>query len=380
MKIFLKLILSSFLFYTCTNSIKQNESKATIVFKEYRKLSEKELRYYKYRAQKVYDSIFVKYSFNGSILIQKNGEIILEKYNGYSNFNTKKPIKPKTPFHIASISKTFTAAVILRLIDQGKLKFTDSIQQFFPAFPFHEITIHSLLSHRSGLANYAYFMGYGTLWNQYKKASNQDMLQFIIETKPDKYNKANKSFSYCNTNYALLALIIEKVTGNNYPQYLQDSIFKPLGMNNSFVFSIRDSSNYNPSFAYNNRSYPLESIDFIYGDKNIYSTVRDLMIWDHSIYSNNIYSKEMYELAITPYSNERKSIHNYGYGFRLMIYPNEKIVYHNGWWHGNNTVFTRLVKDSAAIFLLGNKYNRAIYSGFKLKNIFSTTYSDIPIE
>lgn len=380
MKFFFLFIFLTIFLCSCNNNSKNEKDESLFAFKEYRKLSKKEINFYKLRAQKVYDSIFGKYSFNGSILVQKNGKIILEKYNGYSNFQTKEFITQETPFHIASISKTFTAAAILRLIGQGKIKLTDSIQHFFPTFPFSQITIHSLLSHRSGLANYAYFMGYGTQWNYSKKATNQDMLQFIIEQKPSIYNKPNKQFSYCNTNYALLALIIEKTTGISYPQYLQDSVFKPLGMRNSFVFSLKDSSNYIPSYAYNNRPYQLEPIDFIYGDKNIYSTVRDLMIWDHSIYSNNIYSKELYDIATTAYSNESKSVHNYGYGFRLMTNENEKIVYHNGWWHGNNTVFTRLVKDSACIIILGNKYDRAIYSGFKLTNIFSSSFIDTSIE
>lgn len=380
MKFVLKYCSIILLVFACSNPVALNKKSNALVFKDYRKLPKNELQFYKQRAEKVYDSIFGKYSFNGSILIQKNGEILLEKYLGYSNVHTKEAISASTPFHIASITKTFTAAATLRLIDQGKIRLTDSVQVFFPKFPYHDITIHSLLSHRSGLANYAYFMGYNTLWNQNIKATNQDMLQFIISTQPEKYNKPNKNFSYCNTNYALLALIIEKVTGLSYPQYLQDSIFKPLGMKNSFVFSLKDSANYKPSYAYNNKIYNLESIDFIYGDKNIYSTVRDLMIWDRALYSHNIYSKKMYELATTPYSNERKSVHNYGYGFRLMVHPNETIVYHNGWWHGNNTVFTRLVKDSAAIIILGNKYNRMIYSGFKLKNIFNSNLIEAPIE
>jgi CubicO group peptidase (beta-lactamase class C family) len=207
------------------------------------------------------------------------------------------------------------------------------------------------------------------IWKK-KLATNHDMLQFLIEHKPTWYGYPNRAFNYCNTNYAVLALIIEKVSGQTYPEYLKNNIFNPLGMTNSFVFTVADSINYKPSYQPNNRPYNLEPMDVVYGDKGIYSTVRDLLLWDKALYTNRIISQSTYEEAIKPSSFERPGTHNYGMGFRLMMLPNSKVVFHNGWWHGNNNVFTRLVDDTATIIILGNKFNKAIYSGMKIGTIF----------
>jgi hypothetical protein len=111
-------------------------------------------------------------------------------------------------------------------------------------------------------------------------------------------------------------------------------------------------------------------MDCIYGDKNVYSTPRDLFQWDKGLFSNSIISKATFDEATKPYSLEKPSVHNYGLGFRLMVFPDHKIVYHNGWWHGNNAVFSRLIADTATVIILGNKYNKMIYKGFKIGTAF----------
>ena len=344
----------------------------------YRTLSKQEQQVYTTKANEFYERVLKRNRFNGSILVAKNGEIIFEAYEGYSNFATKDTITPTTAFHLASISKTFTGMAVLRLMEQNKLSLEDSLQQYFPQFPYHQITIKQLLTHRSGLPNYVYFMD--TAWNKNIKATNDDMLQFMINKQPALEALPNKSFHYCNTNYALLALIVEKVTKQPFPQYLKDSLFLPLGMNNSFVFSVKDTANYVPSYLYNNTPCKLENIDCIYGDKNVYSTPRDMLLWDKAMYSGAFVSKPTLEKAFTPYSNEKKSFHNYGLGWRLFIDNNEKIVYHNGWWHGNNTVFTRLVNDTATIIAIGNRYNRIVYLSRQLSTIFNDKNKDQKLE
>ncbi len=337
----------------------------------YRKLTSEEIKFYNARFKKLYDSILGK-NFNGGILIAKNGQILLEDYKGYSNLNTKDTITATTPFHIASVSKTFTGMAVLKLWEKGRLSLEDSIQKFFPQFPYSGISVRMLLNHRSGLPNYAYVMPTDTAWWWKKKhrATNDDMLQFLIEKKPAVYSSPNRSFHYCNTNFALLALIIEKVTGQSFPEYMKQDLFEPLGMKSSFIFSIKDTANYQPSFNYNRSIFPLENMDCIYGDKNVYSTPEDLLLWDRALFNNSYVSNDTYEEATKPYSLEKPSVHNYGLGFRLMIFPDHKIVYHNGWWHGNNAVFSRLVSDTATVIILGNKYNKQIYQGFKMGAAF----------
>lgn len=340
---------------------------------KYRELTAAEKAAYATAIARMYDSILGKHKFNGSILVAKNGEILFENYVGYANLTTKKDtITPETAFHLASVSKTFTAMAIMKLWEENKLKLDDSLQVFFPQFPYSGVTVRMLLSHRSGLPNYVYFMTQDPAWRR-RVATNNDMLQFMIDKKPALYSYPNRGFHYCNTNFALLALIVEKVSGQTFPEYMKNTVFTPLGMNNTFIFSKKDSANYRPSYQPNNRPFGLESIDCIYGDKNVYSTPRDMFLWDKALYNNSLVSHATYEEATRPTSLERPSMHNYGLGWRLMILPNSKIVYHNGWWHGNNTCFTRLVNDTATIIILGNRFNKSIYAGMKISAVFANS-------
>ena len=336
-----------------------------------------------------YNNILGKRGFSGSILVAKNGEILFEDYQGYYDVKSKTPITATTPFHIASTSKTFTAMAILKLWEEGKIDLEKPVYTYLPGFPYADITVRMLLNHRSGLNNYAYFMvdrqlqaykvkGKRGKWiKKYKTiklpvvvkpglVNNQDMLDFMIKYKPAVIFGANRGFSYSNTNFALLALIIEKLTGKDYPTYIKDNIFTPLGMEHSYVFSQKDTGRYQPSYYPNNRPYLIEKFDCIYGDKNIYSTVRDILLWDKALYQGSFISQTTLQMAFEPNSNDRPSIHNYGLGWRMLNQPDQKIIYHNGWWHGNNSVFSRFIKDTATIIVLGNRFNRNIY---KAKNI-----------
>lgn len=344
-----------------------------------RKLTNQEKKNYHNKAEQFYNRNF-RNSFSGGILVAKNGEIIFEAYNGFSNLQTQERVHANTPIHLASVSKTFTGIAILKLWEEGKLKLEDSVQQYFPAFPYHSISIQQLLSHRSGLPNYLYFMEEDTAWSKKRIATNNDVLQFMIDKKPAAYASPNRVFHYCNTNYVLLALIVEKITQHRFPDYMKENFFMLLGMKNTFVFSINDTAKYVPSYNYNNAPFLLESLDCVYGDKNVYSTVRDMLLWDLALHDTSFISKAITTKAFTPYSNERPGKKNYGLGFRLFIDGNDTTVYHNGWWHGNNAVFTRLMKDTAVIITLGNKYNRGIYSSRQLAGIFSNQTVDQDLE
>jgi CubicO group peptidase (beta-lactamase class C family) len=179
----------------------------------------------------------------------------------------------------------------------------------------------------------------------------------------------------------MLALVVEKITHIPFPTYMKDSVFTPLGMVNSYVFSQKDTANYVPSYNYNNAPFPLEKLDCIYGDKNVYSTVRDLLQWDKALYQGNFVSTATMAMAYQPYSHETKGQKNYGLGWHLYINPPDPtIVYHNGWWHGNNTVFKRLISDSATVIILGNKFNRGIWSAGKMSSVFTGTPDTTELE
>jgi len=317
-----------------------------------------------------YETRLLKYGFNGGILVAKNGHIVFEDYHGYFNLRKKDPLDKHSAFHIASVSKTFTAMATLLLVQRGKLSLDDDVKKFFPGFPYDDVTVKALLSHRSGLPNYIYFMQ-KLGWNTKQYCSNEDVLSYLIKYHPPITSHANTHFEYCNTNYALLGLIIEKASGMSYADFLQQNIFTPLHMNDTYIFNITDSAKAMPSFDNRGRLERMNFLDCGFGDKNIYSTPEDLLKWDQALYSNKLFTKETLEAAYTPYSNEKPGIRNYGYGWRMNVYPDgKKVIYHNGWWHGNNAVFLRLIQDSATIIVLGNKYDRLIYKSKDMAKIF----------
>jgi CubicO group peptidase (beta-lactamase class C family) len=322
--------------------------------------------------QAFYDTILLPKGFNGGIIVAKAGNIVFEKYHGTGFVNGFDTINANTAFHIASVSKTFTAMAVLKLWEQGRLNIDDEVSKYIPGFNYPGVTIRSLLNHRSGLPNYIHFlqpMG----WDITKYISNEEVVNFMTAHKAEMVNTwpANIKFSYCNTNYVLLAVLIEKITGKKFGQFLQQQFFGPLAMNHTRVFSLADTATAVPSFDWKGRLMPFNFLDSAYGDKNIYSTPRDLLLWDRALSSGKLFKPETLTQAYAPYSNERPGVKNYGLGWRMNIYPNgKKIVFHNGWWHGNNAVFIRLIEDSATIIVVGNKFTRAIYAAKQLANLF----------
>jgi len=330
-------------------------------------MPEAEIKYYEQEIKNYYDTNLAN-GFNGSILVAKNGQVLFEAYKGTYNFATGAPITAHTPFHLASISKTFTAMTVLKLWEEGRISLDDSLQKFFPQLPYHGITIQMLLSHRSGLPNYLYFLD--SVWNKKQKAGNWDVVNFMIAHKPAAEALPGRSYHYSNTNYLLLALITEIITHQPFPQYMKDSVFIPLGLKDTYVFSAADTLNYIPTYSVT-KPFLMDHTDCTYGDKNIYSTVHDLFEWDKALYENTFLKKSTEDMAFIPYSNERKSMHNYGLGWHLYFNGGDTIIYHNGKWHGSNTAFTRLVQDTATVIVLGNKVNSNIYHSREIGNIFT---------
>lgn len=336
-------------------------------------LSKQEFRNYYRQLNGFFDTTLLDKGFNGGILVARNGAIIYEKYKGYTDLRKKDSLTANTPFHIASTTKTFTAIAILRMIQEGKLHLNDSVHKIFRDFPYPGITIKMLLNHRSGLPNYLYFMPKDK-WEKMSKeqgaklyVTNADVLLHLIDEKPDKSYSPGTRFNYCNTNYALLALIIEMKSGKSFPEYMEEKIFRPLGMEHSFVFTLKDTLTATPSFTNNGAYWNNDFLDATYGDKNIYSTPRDLLKWDQALYTEQIISKELLDSAFTGYSFEKPGVHNYGLGWRLQLMPNgKKVIYHFGKWHGFNAAFTRLTEEKATIIILGNRFTRSIYGAAHL--------------
>lgn len=327
--------------------------------------------------QQWFDTILKNSGFNGGVLVAKGGDIIFEKYKGAVKLGGADSITPETPFHIASVSKTITGMATLKLWQEGKISLDDEYSKYFPTFNYPGVTIRTLLNHRSGLPNYLSFME--KLWTNKKvHVRNQDIFDYLVDRKSQMENIARPDtrFSYCNTNYALLALLIEKVAGLPYPQYIHDNIFAPLQMSSSFVYSPEDTLHVAPpNYDWRGREIPMMFLDDVYGDKNVYSTVRDLLKWDRALSSNVMFTGATLAEAYKPYSHEKEGVKNYGLGWRMDNFPNgKKLVFHNGWWHGNNAAFLRLIDEDATIIAVSNRYASSTYKTKLLINDFAHYY------
>ena len=305
----------------------------------------------------------VRHGFNGSVLIGQNGNIIYERYFGYANREGKQKLRPNSSSQLASTSKTFTSAAVLYLHESKYLDINDPVTKYLKGFPYAGVTIKMLLDHRSGLPDYLKFTG------RYKKdtrtpITSDDVVEMMMRHRPPAESRPNTRFKYCNTNFVVLARIIEEVTEMPYATFMHNYFFEPLGMKNTFVYDPAMGLPSNAAISYKAtwQREPDMFADGVNGDKGIYSTVRDMYRWDQSFYDKTILSNETIEMAYGPCSFERAGIKNYGLGWRMLCYPNgNKIVYHNGWWHGNNTVFYRFIQENMTIIVLGNKYNSGIY-------------------
>jgi CubicO group peptidase (beta-lactamase class C family) len=307
-------------------------------------------------------------NLNACVLVAQRGQIIFENAYGYAEIAKKTPLTLQSAFQLASVSKTITAGAILLLKDQGKLELSDNVQKYIPDFPYNGITIKLLLCHRSGLSNYIYFgEPYCDANNCYngKTFDNNAVLEIMKAAKPAPYAAPDKKFEYCNTNYALLASIVEKASGQNFADFVEQNIFKTLGMDHSWVHRPgKDKEHDNVTRGHNGLGKAEEDFysDDVVGDKGIYSTAEDMLKWDQVLYTEKLLKKQTLEEAFTGYSNEHKGKRNYGYGWRLTDDgQNPKIIYHNGWWHGYTTLFYRRPADQTTVIILSNKFSRSTY-------------------
>ncbi|HEY6143570.1 MAG TPA: serine hydrolase domain-containing protein [Flavobacterium sp.] len=320
-----------------------------------------------------YNKVWPNNSMNGSFLVAKNGQIIFEKYEGYANFRDKTRITSETPIHIASVSKVLTATAILKLVNAKRINLDQKVTDFLKEFPYPDVTVRMLLAHRSGMRSYAYFTDRDkNVWDRHNTLTNQDILTIMGTKNIGLEQKTGTRFAYCNTNYAMLALIIEKVTKLSYRDAMNQMIFKPLGMKNTFVLDFdKDKKNVAPSYKGNKVEIGRDYLDKVYGDKNIYSTPRDLLKFDRARNSPYFLAPELLAQVYVGYSNEHPGTKNYGLGIRMVNWPNGKNFYfHNGWWHGFTSSYITLKDENVTIIALSNKYTKNTYAVRKLSSLF----------
>jgi CubicO group peptidase (beta-lactamase class C family) len=323
------------------------------------------------------DSFFNKYMdssrFNGQFLVAKNGFIVYEKNLGYANYKEGTKLDGTTPIHVASVSKFITATAVLRLVEEQKLQLDDPIRKYLKDFPYEGITIRMLLNHRSGIPYYAYFSE--GIWDKTKPMKNADVLKLLIDHKIPLNYPPNTHFSYCNTNYALLALIVEKTTKTSFPESMKKLVFEPLGMKNSFIrnYSAENDLFKKAALSYNSRFQEQtdDFLDGIYGDKNLYTTAHDLLLLDKALYGNVFLNSRSKHEIFKGYSYEKEGRNNYGLGIRMVEEPEKsKYFFHSGWWHGNTAMFAMLRSDSVTLIALSNRYSKSVFTVNRLASYF----------
>lgn len=296
------------------------------------------------------------YKFNGSVLVAQNGEILLEKGYGWRDATSRTLNTPGTRFPILSITKPFTAIVILKLQEEGKLSVEDRLTKYFPDYPNgHKIKIHHLLTHTSGIYNYTEPVGIEDSALVNYPISRQRVLDVFVNA-PIEF-EPGKGYSYNNSGYFLLGLIIEKVTGKPYETVVRELIFSPLGMTNSgFDFlSLPDSLKAKGyEFLDAKRAIPYKHYDstFAYSAGSIYSTVVDMYKWARAVSNKQILTADSWKLAVT--SRVGPKVGGYGYGWMTGEFFGHRYVRHSGGYPGYMSEFVYYPETNLIIILLNN--------------------------
>ena len=298
--------------------------------------------------------------FSGQFLVAKNGHVIYERTNGYANKESKWKLTDTTSIHVASISKVATAIAVLRLADQKLISLDEKVTRYLPKFPYPGVTVRMLLNHRSGLQYYGYFtVG---IWPKGQMLNNTNLLTLMQKNKIPLNYSPGKRFAYCNTNFAFLALIVEAVTKKDFPTAMNELIFQPLKMNNSFILQNKDQFNkHAQSYKPNGVKHSFIYLDGVYGDKNLYTTAKDLLLLDNALYTSFI-SDSLKKQMFKGYSYEKAGTNNYGLGWRMKEAAGKSTYFfHTAWWHGSTGIFARLEKEHISIIALSNNFSRSVY-------------------
>lgn len=358
-------LVSTVSLFACTSAEKKQEQ----VQQKQQEIDSLALQYDPTKGdQKIHEYIVklhTRSGFNGNVLVAKKGKIIYQGSFGWANYLLKDSLKIDSKFELASVSKPMTALAVLQLVKQAKIGLDQQVSEFFPGFPFEGVTVRQLLTHRSGLPNYVYFVE--KLWPDRKKGmTNMDAINLLIEHKPARYGSPNGRFHYNNSNYMLLAAIVEKVTGQDFAVYMKEKVFNPVGMKNTAVLSRAvyekiptDVIGHDRTWR---RSVVQDYLDGPVGDKGIYSTVQDMFLLDLALKDGRLLDKALLDSAYVPRSDAKRGIFSYGYGWRTFNPAGQHIVYHTGWWHGFKNLYVRDLKNDVTIVLLSNFVNSSLNS------------------
>lgn len=302
------------------------------------------------------DDLLTRYKeyglLNGSVLVAEKGVVIFSKGYGYANLDYEIPNSEKTVHRIGSITKQFTSAIIMQLVEEGKINLDEKMTAYLKKYrkdTGDKVTIHHLLTHTSGIPSYT---GYPGFWSD--SSRNPYTIDELIEKfcSGDLEFEPGSRYLYNNSGYVLLAKIIEEVTGKSYENNIQERIFNKIGMKDSYLEK--------PELIIKNRAsgYDMEGVELVntryfdvrnaIGAGNIVSTTYDLYLWDQALYTDNILSDESKRKIYTPF------LANYGYGWSIVKADSITIYSHGGGINGFSSFITRIEADKKLIVVLNN--------------------------
>ncbi len=295
-----------------------------------------------------------------SVMVIRSGKVLCERSYGLADVERKTPITPATNFRLASLTKEFTAMAVMILAEAGKLNIDDPITKFFPEFPDYgrALTVRHLLNHTSGLMDYEDINPKGTTL----PVLDINVLRLLMQQDHTLFPPGSK-FQYSNSGYALLALIVERVSGRTFAAFLRQEIFEPLGMKNSVAYEPGISSVTNRAFGYTPadgawRLHDQSLTSSVLGDGGIYSSVEDLFKWDQALYGTKFVSRKMIKAAFTP---GKSTLHDqgveYGFGWFLSDYRGQRNIWHYGSTVGFATRISRFPEKKFTVIILSNRDN-----------------------
>ena len=310
------------------------------------------------------DSVFTAMNLNGVVLYAEEGRVVYEKAFGYRDLSKrdKDPLCIDDAFQLSSNSKMFTATAIMLLKMEGKLDYNDDVRLYIPELPYEGITLRMLLHHRSGLPRYDAMAD--TYWPSRRTPfSNEAMIDMLAQRKPQPYGTPGAGYFYNNINYALLASVVERVSRQNFEDFMHERIFEPLGMNHTYIYSMRGEptvSLYMPTDVQGHdmmKKGPVKTqndyLNGVMGDKIMFSTVEDLWTFNEAIDHNTLLPDSIQREAFEPGLRNWKNDENYGFGWRLTKkYPGT--FFHYGWWKGYRSLVIRDVAHRRFVAMLCN--------------------------
>jgi CubicO group peptidase (beta-lactamase class C family) len=305
--------------------------------------------------------------FSGVVLVADNGHAAYHKAFGFREFASGIPMQASDIFEMASISKTFTAMIIIMLKEKSKLNYDDLVEKYLD-IPYKGITIRHLLTHTGGLPDYQEIMD--RQWDKTKVAGNEDILVYLNKYAPPKLFEPGSKYEYSNTGYVLLASIAEKTSGKDFIKLCRKWIFKPLKMSSTNIRTLKEKRGtktfaighiYVPQKQQYVRADSFPSSDYTIwlgnrkGPGRVSSTAADLLKWDQALYTNKLVNQSTLLEAFAPYKLSNDSLTNYGFGWMLRTHPQSgKIVYHTGDNPGYENRFVRYTDTKKTIIILSN--------------------------